>query len=107
MLQQVSRAWRRLIGVTAALGLLSVVCRVPLYSADDPNQASQSAAQKDEMQELKRQLAEQQKQIEELRLLLLSQQKQIEKAGKDAAASKAQPEPSVSATEAAAPASKA
>ena len=108
MIQVVARAWRRPIGVTVALGVLSVLCGLPLYSADDANQAPQPGATKDEVQELKRQLAEQQKQIEELRLLLLSQQKQIEKADKDTAASKAQPETSVaSAPAVATPVSKA
>ena len=107
MKQLVSRAWRRPVGVTAALGVLSILCGLPLYSADGPNPAPQAASEKDEMQELKRQVAEQQKQIEELRLLLLGQQKQLEKSGKDAAATSAQPEASAaSAPEAAAPPAK-
>ena len=108
MKQLVSRAWRRPVGVTAALGVVSILCGLPLYSADGPNPAPQAASEKDEMQELKHQLAEQQKQIEELRLLLLNQQKQLEKSGKDAAASSAQPEASAASTpEAATPAPKA
>ncbi|HLH41367.1 MAG TPA: hypothetical protein VKV74_00175 [Bryobacteraceae bacterium] len=105
MKQLASRARRRRIGVTAALGVVSIVCGLPMYAADGSNQAPPAASDKDEMQELKRQVAEQQKQIEELRLLLLSQQKELEKTGKDSAASGAQPEASAaSAPEAATPA---
>ena len=78
-----NRALRSLTCLAAMLGNFSLAnAAEETVGTTQSSPSVQTSSEKDEVRELKQQLADQQKQIEELRIMLLNQQKQISEAAK-------------------------